>query len=631
MQYLTYMTRKVLLLLLLLPSMLTPAMGWIYPEHRRIALLAIQRMSADNRRQLDVLWAEARVRYANRLTEGIIEPDQGRKPKQLDFAAWAGISGDHSCSPQNLLDIVLNSDWILNVADVAARLEKDIAKAKNRSARVNALRNSDIRLQRADAEYASRAGSNNVHFLLSRSEVDVEVAGYIQSCMLAGAELNALGVYNWFHSGAVRKMEAIAANTVSAEDRADVILSALADEAFALHFLEDVFAAGHTAGTWGSAAVRKGTHDYYNESGLEVSTWDGKRIIVKGDAWMTQRDANLASEAVRVSIEQLMDVASGRGSLEGFRPYPAPLNKPDTLNVCKNNFMPAGNLDATGVRTTLAMTPVPGLGTGEGELPRFRSELGLFVGFSAGARIETIAGGFGADQKDPGAVGGLEANVRVGLGLDGVLNEAGDGLVFLQAGLRQDASSTNRFINSGAALPPGALLAAIPARTGYNFRVRMPFWLVPGDLVLAAPVLLLVSPGTLTKMAVTAGNGGLIPWQSGIATPIGRFQFIAGREVGVTIYGSNTPREDAVIIKNSAGTTTIMQYSSTKFEFPIIEYRPYRSFSLNQSSSIIAQLTAGFDIPHSATILYPANEPAPELKTVWNVGLRVIFDWRKYM
>ena len=31
------------------------------------------------------------------------------------------------------------------------------------------------------------------------------------------------------------------------EERSQLILSALADEAFALHFLEDIYASGHTA------------------------------------------------------------------------------------------------------------------------------------------------------------------------------------------------------------------------------------------------------------------------------------------------------------------------------------------------------------------------------------------------
>ena len=39
------------------------------------------------------------------------------------------------------------------------------------------------------------------------------------------------------------------------------------------------------------------------------------------------------------------------------------------------------------------------------------------------------------------------------------------------------------------------------------------------------------------QMAVTASNGGLLPWQSGWTTPIGRFQFVFGRELGVTFFG----------------------------------------------------------------------------------------------
>jgi hypothetical protein len=42
----------------------------------------------------------------------------------------------------------------------------------------------------------------------------------------------------------------------------------LFDEAFALHFLEDAFAAGHVAGAWGDSSQRQGTHDFYNAAGV---------------------------------------------------------------------------------------------------------------------------------------------------------------------------------------------------------------------------------------------------------------------------------------------------------------------------------------------------------------------------
>jgi hypothetical protein len=104
------------------------------------------------------------------------------------------------------------------------------------------------------------------------------------------------------------------------------------------------------------------------------------------------------------------------------------------------------------------------------------------------------------------------------------------------------------------------------------------------DLLVAGPILLLVSPSTLTAMAVTAGNGGLIPWQSGLATPVGRFQFILGREVGVGIFGYGR-RTDRFVVPNDAGGPnpyTLIGLSSIQLDFPLLEYRPFRSFSLDQ-------------------------------------------------
>ena len=42
-------------------------------------------------------------------------------------------------------------------------------------------------------------------------------------------------------------------------------------------------------------------------------------------------------------------------------------------------------------------------------------------------------------------------------------------------------------------------------------------------------------------MAVIAGNGGLIPWHSGIATSFGRFQIVLGREMGVYFFAEQNP------------------------------------------------------------------------------------------
>lgn len=615
------------------------ALAWIYPEHRRIALLGIQKLTPEQRAILDKLWLDARVGNEDRLTTLVIDPSQSIRPAQLDFAAWAAIAGDHSCSPEAMLNTVLKTAWILRVADIAAQLEINIEKSKNRSQHINAIRDSDIRLQRADPEYATRAGSNNVHFLLARPDVSTTLTQYLAACLLEGAELNALGAYSWFHASAMAKTARYAAGNLSPEEKSALILAALADEAFALHFLEDVYASGHTAGTWGVASVRKGTHDYYNENGMEVVTWDGKRVIMLGDAFIRPEDADLAAAAVQLSLSQIIQAANGQWTMT-YTDAIASANRPDSLNVCVTNFMP--NRHSSQVESTsslgnfsfllevLGKTPVPGLANGIGQIPRFRSELGVFYGISSALNGATTYGGFGQDQTKVGGIAGIEANVRVGLGLDGVLNQSGDGLAFLQFGFRQDASSTNQFSDTYSTIPAGAITAAIPGRSALNLRIRLPFWLIPGDLIFAAPILLF-SPGTYAKMAVTAANGGAIPWQTGIATPIGRFQFVLGREVGISMYGTNQSKPDALLIPNPGLAPYLINFGSTKFDFPILEYSPVRTFSMNQSSSLIIQFCAGFDVPNDVSVLLPTGDPAPPLKTVWYGGIRLIFDWRKYL
>jgi hypothetical protein len=613
-------------------------LAWVYPEHRRIALLAIQKLKPEHRAILDRLWADARTGYESRLTESVIDVGQGVHPTHIDYAAWAGISGDHSCSPKNMLDIVLKSDWILNVAHVAAQLELDIQASRNRSEHVNAIRNSDIRLQRADAEYATRAGSNNVHFLMARPAIETDGDDYFILSHAEGAELNALGMYSWYHTSALYKAARSRQSTLSPEQKSSLILAALADEAFALHFLEDVFAAGHTAGTWGEAAVRKGTHDYYNEMGLEVSTWGGKHAVLLGDAYMRPEDAELAASSATLSIAQLVMAASGELRVRPEGDVTSQEILPDTFNVCKNNFQPKRlRRDTVSMRKemlsylpqVLTRTPVPGLANGVGELPRFRSELGMFFGVSSAVNGNYTFGGFAESQNNQGFIGGLQAGIRVGLGLDGVLNEAGDGLVFLQAGIRQDASSTHNFLGDPLVTPAGALTSAIPGRAGWDFRWRLPYWVLPGDLLVVGPILYLIDKQKAQEMGVVAVNGGLLGLQTGWQTGIGRFQFILGREIGVSLYGTKTFGNDALFVP-SPPTTQIIAYSSTKWDFPFLEYRPTRSFATNQASSLMIQLNFGVDTPHSTELLAPAGDIQVPLKPVWYLGARLIFDWRKY-
>ena len=454
-----------------------PARAWVYPEHRDIALLAVDSLAPERRAAFDTLWEEARTGHEGRLCRLSAFSQQGVAPLCLDWAALPAIAGDHACSSRQLLETALQSSWILNVADVAAQLKTDLARipvvppaasqapgqvsllapeslgpdlrrrmqtAENRAERLNALRVSDIRLQRADPGYATRAGANNAHFLLARTQATSNEVAYGQQAVQPGAEINAVGVYRHHHLLALQKASRVGREHLPPETRRALLLAALADEAFALHFLQDTYAAGHIAGTWGDASQRKGTHDYYNEHGLEVSTWqrDGNPVVLMGDAHMRPEDAALAAEAVRQSLTQVLDASQGRLP-DDLVPLAAQAPaEPEGFDVCRSQRMPERpavlqKAESTGALFTAVQKPmpVPMLGAGLGAMPRFRAELGPFVGLAGSVDTRLLPGGFDRRQTERGHMTGLDVSVRLGLGLEGVIGDSGDGLCLCVGGL----------------------------------------------------------------------------------------------------------------------------------------------------------------------------------------------------
>ena len=181
----------------------------------------------------------------------------------------------------------------------------------------------------------------------------------------------------------------------------------------------------------------------------------------------------------------------------------------------------------------------------------------------------------------------------------------------------------------------GNIFAAVPGRSSFSARIRLPFYLIPGDLLLTGPILFLFDPDALINMGVKAVNGGLFPWQSGITTSFGRFQFILGREVGVYLYGRTKERDALTTFLTDAqgvNQAIFVSYRSALIEIPFLEYRPFRSFSTDQSSSLLIQFYAAVDFPHNITIL-ASNLQTPfevKLDKIWSLGARLIFDWRHY-
>jgi hypothetical protein len=157
----------------------------------------------------------------------------------------------------------------------------------------------------------------------------------------------------------------------------------------------------------------------------------------------------------------------------------------------------------------------------------------------------------------------------------------------------------------------------------------MPFYLVPGDLLLLSP-LYLVKPETYAAMAITAAGGGLIPWQRPWNTRIGRFQFVLGREFGVAWLGAVGQDQLVAPSDPPGGPGRVVNYNSLFLDFPILEYRPYRSYGGNQSSTILFQLFGGADIPSDVSVVAPADAPPVDMRPIYSLGLRMLFDWRYY-
>ena len=639
----------------------SPVLAWVYPEHRDIGLLAVRQLDAGHKAVFDELWQDSRTGDESRLCAQGADAEQGPAPTCIDWAALQAIAGDHSCSSREMLETVRTSEWVLGVAAIGAELEADLAKVPIaspvdedeavsqaahrrdmsrviRAERSNALRTSNVRLQTVDPELATRASGNFAHFPLPRPSTDLNADAYAELTLRPGSPLSAIGVYVWFHLSAIQKASRLANEQLTPEQRRALARAALSDEAFSLHFLEDMYAAGHLAGSWGTLSQRMGTHDYYNEHGLEVFSWQRRdaTFVLMGDAYMRPEDAERAAQAVRTSLEEVLDAATGRSADYDLPYLPTAPEEADDFDVCDNLTFPmrveGSEFDTqyrAPVRAVLLQTPVPGLGPGPGELPRFRSEVGAFIGFAAGIDTSAIDGGFLQSQTEKGYVGGLDVSLRGGIGLEGALADSGDGLLFVSVGLHASSNSSNKVSSMGVGTLGGTLSSAIPARTALAVRIRMPFYVVPGDLVFMSP-LYLINRDKYTKLAIRASNGGLIPWQAGLATRVGRVQFVLGREIGLTFYGRR--RVDQLLVPSATPGELgqIVNYESLAFDAPILEFRPYRTFSSNQSSSVMFQLFVRADVPGDSSAAYPAGSTAPDLDTVWSLGLRMVFDWRRY-
>ena len=618
--------------LTLLPGV---ASAWIYPEHRNIAVAGIQKLPPDQRAAFDALWAEARKALPVRLCRSPSEGDQGLTPQCLDFAALPAMAGDHSCSPKEVAEQTLPSDWILDVARVGAVTQANLDKARDRAQSLNAIATSNLALQAADPAYVSRAGANNAHFLLPR--VDNDAAAYARNSVKEGAPLNAIGMYLQYHIAAAELAQRYATDPPPPAERPLAALRILVTEGYALHWLEDSFAAGHVVGTWGSDAWRKGTHDYYNEFGYDGVSWGGEPSILFGDSFMRDADLRRASNAVALSLEQLVGALTPGDELGVVAlSFGRPAAEIFAFDSCKEEVQPSvQGADALARHFTpiFLLTPIPGRGEGDVHLPRFREELGPFIGAFASATGNVGWGGFGTDTAQ--FFGSLSAGIRLGFGAESLTGSVGTGLAYLDAGITMQSAQTDACDGGQecAILGSSAFFPRVPARTGLRLGLRMPFYLLPLDMLVLGPVLALVSPSALSSVGVAAASGGLIPYQRSFDIGAGWLQIIVGREIDAVLYGYLSDVTVLVPVgppPDPESTFGAASLKSIALNFPILEWTPFRTFATQLVFATVVQLGFAVEIPFTSPIVFPPGYGNASLSPSYSFYLRAQFDGRYF-
>ena len=547
----------------------------------------------------------------------------------IDFPSYPALGGDHSCSTADLRAVTEKEEWARKVAWVAEWSKGRLGSAKNESRRTDSWNESHLAMQYVDPAYLTRAAGNNAHFLLPRLPVEdaetIEV--YVGRTVAPGAEVNATAIYVEYHELALRLAARFA--RAPAAERPDLARRALLAEGVALHFLEDSFSAGHYAATWGDAAWQKGTHDLYCVEGLTSMTWGGKLFASHGDAHMDARDLRVAGAAVRVSLVQLAGAASGRLPVSAA-PLAAEEKAVEDVDFCKAKTLPSLPVDPVARSAsveTLRASPVPS-GTSEAiHPPRARADIGPFAGAVAGVTAGPAFGGYDTSSGWRFRTE-LEVGARFGYGLEGVLTRAMDGQIWAQASFVADPAQLDASCpgcEGGRRTNPA--YPRVPGRSALKLAVRMPFYAIPFDLILLEPILLLADPTAAQHVLFASTGGGLLTIQRPISTPAGTFQFMAGREVGLTLWGYLGP-ENQFIPPQVAGNPQVVDYRSLEFDFPVLEYVPPRAFAT--LLSLAAELQLGFSVEFPQKPTLQPQGTAYDLGTSWFVYLRFRLDARKY-
>lgn len=559
------------------------AAAFNYGEHYDIAVTAARALSTSDREALAGVWSKLDGPDRTcRTVDDSLAADR-LTPSCIAFADLSALAADHACSVEELKRDVKTYDWTLKVVGRAMQTRRDLARGHGWSGFVQGWRRSDLDLELLDAQYGSRAASNDAHFALPRASDGLSTYLY-EALEIDGPPLNAVGLYAIFHTAALRLATAAGAEP---DGGGALRERAVLTEAFALHFLEDMFSSGHIVGTIGDIATKKGTHDEYSIRGLDVRTWRGASYEAHGDAHLTADDLAHASAAVTASLAQLAGALRGDEETAS-RVSEMPLARAQevaALDVCRATKMPPPAVPRAmwpSLQRVLDDSPMPARLTTL--LPRTRAEIGVFFGAWAGARGTTSTG-------DGPTYGDLELSLRSGVNLQDVVGPMADGQFMLEAGVLVGTELLN--IPDFDPRSVSGATRGIPHQ-GLKLSIRAPFFLLPGDLLAASPFLLLLSPRTLEVMALAAAYGGFIPWQRPIPTPAGVVQFVLGRKIDAYLFGERTFE----VFLPGVASPEVVAFRSWGLGFPIVEWSPLRRYGARDAFGFKVQIGGAIEVPY---------------------------------
>ena len=616
------------------------AQAWIWPEHRDIAAEALRELPAAQHETIDQMWVGVRAIGGKQVCEKVVDP--GAEPTGVprgewdkvcvDFASLPALAGDHSCTASELWSDAAKEPWAVKVVWVAAKTKERLASAKDEAQRTDFLSLSHLAMQYVDPRYLTRAEGNNAHFLVPRASVHAkeDLDKYLDRVLSPGIEINATGLYAEYHMLALRY--AALYHAAPEAEKAELGGRALLAEGVALHFLEDSFSAGHYAATWGGAAWQKGTHDLYSTIGLTTMTWKGDLFASHGDGHMSEQDMKVAAVTVRQSLAQVASAAEGRMPLS-TEPLSSAEKAVLTLNFCKEEHLPPAPdqpMARSASMMVLQNTPVPAGGKDEIHPPRSRAEIGPFVGAVSGYTLGLAMGGY--DSWNNSRVRSeFEIGARVGYGLEGVITSNMDGQMWLQGQLVSDPVQLDLacYTCTGVGKRTDPAVPRVGARSALKLSMRMPFYVLPFDLIVLGPVLMFTSPQKLTEVVFAAAGGGIVPIERKWETSIGSFQLMAGREVGVTLWGYTGHTNQFIYTPSAnAAEAKIINYNSIELDFPVFEYVPPRVFAT--TLALAAEMQLGFNVEFPTSPTFKDGGAPFSLGPSWNIYLRFRLDARKY-